>query len=263
MDKDREGGPICGRWFLFCHMRQQVIICLQCLADNWIHNTGCDVYIYYMSYGNLDTCLLLGVLHVNACINYTIVWSFRHKRANRLLFGTGEWKPWPGGWCSWVKWRYVQQANPKLTTTTDIESPSEYVSRPLAWCLLTAESGRAIWPAETQSKATAAACWERGHPQEKGNVLIFHSCPCLSCFIWIHPCGRPHVCVFLAFICGFVCYWLCTVDQGSMLLLIYIFFLSFLFMRMGNTRQNTQSHAAISKPPPSICPMQSIQNDSA
>lgn len=40
------------------------------------------------------------------------------------------------------------------------------------------------------------------------------------------------------------------------------FFLSFLFKRMGNTRQNTQSHAAISKPPPSICPMQSMQNDS-
>lgn len=72
-----------------------------------------------------------------------------------------------------MKGRYVQQANPKLTTTTDIESPSEYVSGPLAWRLLTVESGRARWPAETQSKAAAATCCERGHPQEKKMLSSF------------------------------------------------------------------------------------------
>lgn len=80
----------------------------------------------------------------------------RKKKASRLPSGTGEWKSQPGGWCSRVKWSYVQQANPKLTTTTDIESPSEYVSEPLAWYLLTVETGRARWPVETQSKAAAA-----------------------------------------------------------------------------------------------------------
>lgn len=55
-----------------------------------------------------------------------------------------------------MKWSYVQQANPELTTTADIESPSEYVSEPLAWYLLTVETGRARWPVETQSKAAAA-----------------------------------------------------------------------------------------------------------
>lgn len=66
--------------------------------------------------------------------------------------------PKPGRLCSWEKLRYVQQANPELTTANDTESPLEYVNVPLAWYLLTVKIRRARWPVETESKADAAAC---------------------------------------------------------------------------------------------------------
>lgn len=91
----------------------------------------------------------------------------------RLPWRAGEWSPLPGVWFIWMKWR-VQFANPKLTTTTNIESHHQNMSASGIYSQQRRAGPDGQWrcgpkpPPRTRSTCT------------KQNAVIIYSCLCLS-----------------------------------------------------------------------------------